>query len=167
MDFQKLAHVNAHYMKQCTDDRLIALLLPFIEAELGAKPDEVGLQRLKTGLHDLKERATTLVELAKAGMFYLRKRPLPLDEQAAKVLDQPTRSLLGEMKQALTGLPEFKHDKIEHALKEFSAKKDLKLGKVAMPLRAAITGTTTSPSVFHVAEILGKDETLARLSDVA
>jgi glutamyl-tRNA synthetase len=167
MDFAKLAHVNAHYMKQCPDDRLIGLLLPFIEQELGAKPDEVGLQRLKHGLKDLKERASTLIELAKAGLFYLRKRPLPLDEQAAKMLDQPTRALLGEMKQTLTGLSEFKHDKIETALKEFSAKKDLKLGKVMMPLRAAITGTTNSPSVVHIAEILGKDETLARLSDVA
>jgi glutamyl-tRNA synthetase len=167
MDFAKLAHVNAHYMKQCTDERLLGLLLPFLEKELGEKPDEVGLQRLKHGLHDLKERAQTLVELAKAGLFYLRRRPLPLDEQAAKVLDQPTRALLGEMRQALVSLDEFRHDKIEGALKEFSAKKDLKLGKVAMPLRAAITGTTNSPSIFHVAEILGKDETLARLSDVA
>ncbi|MEZ0226183.1 MAG: glutamate--tRNA ligase [Alphaproteobacteria bacterium] len=167
MDFAKLAHVNAHYMKLCPDDRLIGLLMPFLEKELGVKPDEVGLQRLKHGLHDLKERAQTLIELAQAGLFYLRKRPLPLDEKAAQMLDQPTRILLGEMKQTLTGLSEFKHDKIETALKEFSAKKDLKLGKVLMPLRAAITGTTNSPSVAHVAEILGKDETLARLSDVA
>ena len=167
MDFAKLANVNAHYMKQCDDDRLIALLLPYLEKELGAKPDDVGLQRLKRGLHDLKERAQTLIDLAKVGSFYLRPRPLPLTEDAAKVLDQPTRALVGEMKQALDGLSEFKHDKIETLLKEFSAKKELKLGKVAMPLRAAITGTTNSPSVFHVAEILGKEETLARLSDVA
>jgi glutamyl-tRNA synthetase len=166
MDFAKLAHVNKHYMLQCPDDRLMALLLPFLEKELGAKPDEVGVQRLKKGLHDLKDRAHTLVELAKAGLFYVRKRPLPLDEQASKLLDQPTRALLGEMKQTLTSLAEFKSDKIEGALKDFSAKKDLKLGKVAMPLRAAITGTTNSPSIFHVAEILGKDETLARLSDL-
>jgi glutamyl-tRNA synthetase len=167
MDFAKLANVNAHYMKQCDDDRLMGLLLPYLEKELGAKPDEVGLQRMKRGLHDLKERAQTLIDLAKAGAFYLRPRPLPLTEDAAKVLDQPTRALVGEMKQVLDSLPEFKHDKIETALKEFSTKKELKLGKVAMPLRAAITGTTNSPSVFHVAEILGKEETLARLSDVA
>ncbi|MDE1152186.1 MAG: glutamate--tRNA ligase [Micavibrio sp.] len=167
MDFAKLAHVNAHYMRLCPDDRLITLLLPFIEKELGRKPDDTGIARLKAGLHDLKERAQTLVELAKVSLFYFHARPLPLDEKAAQVLDQPTRSLLTEMKQALTTLDDFKHDKIEGALKEFSAKKDLKLGKVAMPLRAAITGTTNSPSIFHVAEILGKEETLARLSDVA
>lgn len=82
-----------------------------------------------------------------------------------KVLDQPTRQLIGEMKQVLDTVAAFKHDKIETVLKEFSAKKDLKLGK--MPLRAAITGTTSSPSVFHVAEILGNEETLARLGEVA
>ncbi|HYD17438.1 MAG TPA: glutamate--tRNA ligase [Patescibacteria group bacterium] len=167
MDFAKLANVNAHYLRAADDDRLMTLLVPFIEKELGSKPDEVGLQRLKHGLKDLKERAQTLIDLAKAGLFYLRQRPLPLTDDAAKVLDQPTRALIGEMKQALTALGDFKHEQIESALKEFSAKKDLKLGKVAMPLRAAITGTTNSPSVFHVAEILGKEETLARLSDVA
>ncbi len=170
MDFAKLAHVNAHYIKQCSDDHLIGLLMPFLEKELGEKPDEVGLQRLKHGLHDLKERAKdapTLVDFAKASLFYLRKRPLPLDEKAAQMLDPSARALLGEVKQTLTGLHEFKHDKIEHALKELSAKKDLKIGKVLMPLRAAITGTTNSPSIVHVAEILGKDETLGRLSDVA
>ena len=167
MDFAKLANVNGHYMRLASDDRLLSLLAPFLEKELGAKPDEVGLARLKRGLHDLKERAHTLIDLAKAGSFYLRHRPLPLTEDAAKVLDQPTRALIGEMKQALGTVTEFRHDAIETALKEFSVKKELKLGKVAMPLRAAITGSTNSPSVFHVAEILGKEETLARLGDVA
>jgi len=166
MDFAKLAHVNAHYMRQCPDDRLISLLLPFLEKELGAMPDETGMKRLKAGLHDLKERAQTLVELAKVSLFYLRARPLPLDEQAAKVLDAPTRALLAEMRQRLGTVANFTSADIEAALKEFSATKDLKLGKVAMPLRAAITGTTNSPSIFHVAEILGKEETLARLADV-
>jgi glutamyl-tRNA synthetase len=167
MDFAKLAHVNAHYMKQADDDRLISLTMPFIEAKLGAKPDALGIARFKQGLHALKERAQTLIELAEAGLFFVRPRPLPLNDDATKVLDQPTRALLGEMRQALNTLADFKSEKIENTLKEYAAKKDLKLGKVAMPLRAAITGTTNSPSVFHVAEILGKEETLARLADVA
>ncbi|MCK5658618.1 MAG: glutamate--tRNA ligase, partial [Alphaproteobacteria bacterium] len=163
MDFSKLASVNAHYMRQCSEDQLITMLLPFIEKILDEKPDEVGIQRLKKGLHDLKERAQTLVELAQAGLFYVRRRPLPINEAANKVLD---RSLLGEIRSILAGLSEFKNDTIETALKEFSVQKGLKLGKVAMPLRAALTGMTKSPSVFHVAEILGKEETLARLDDL-
>ncbi|MBW7911527.1 MAG: glutamate--tRNA ligase, partial [Alphaproteobacteria bacterium] len=118
-------------------------------------------------LHALKERASTLIELADAGLFFVRPRPLPLSEDAAKVLDADTRGMLGEMKQTLVSLDDFKAEKIEAALKEYGTQKGLKLGKVAMPLRAAITGTTNSPSIFHVAEILGKEETLARLSDVA
>lgn len=167
MDFAKLANVNAHYMKQCSDDRLMALTLPFIEKALGAKPDDVGMQRFKKGLHDLKERAQTLIELAHAGLFYLRKRPLMLDAAAGKLMDTDTKALLAEMRQSLANLNEFRSDKIETALKELSTQKGLKLGKVAMPLRAAITGTTNSPSIFHVAEILGREETLARLADVA
>jgi len=167
MDFGKLAHVNAHYMRQADEDRLMALTMPYIEEKLGAKPDAAGIARFRSGLHALKERASTLIELADAGLFFVRPRPLPLSEDAAKVLDADTRGMLVEIKQTLVSLEDFKAEKIEAALKEYGTQKGLKLGKVAMPLRAAITGTTNSPSIFHVAEILGKEETLARLSDVA
>ena len=167
MDFAKLAHVNAHYLRLADDNRIMSLLMPFIEKELGVKPDETGLKRFKLGLKDLKERAQTLIELAQVGLFYLRPRPLPINDDAAKVLDAPTRSLLNEMRSVLVNLDEFTSEKIEATLKEFSGKKDLKLGKVAMPFRAAITGTTNSPSIFHVAEILGKEETIARLADIS
>lgn len=167
MDFAKLAHVNAHYLKLADDDRVMTLLTPFIEKEIGDKANELGLARVKKALTALKERAQTLIELAQAGLFFMRQRPLPLTDDAAKVLDQPTRALIGELRGILDTVVDFKHDKIESALKDYAATKDLKLGKVAMPLRAAITGTTNSPSVFQVAEILGKEETLARLSDVA
>ncbi len=164
IDFTKLASVNAHYMRQYPEEKLMTLLLPFIEKLLGEKPDEAGIKRLEKGLHDLKERAHTLKELAQAGLFYVHRRPLPINEAANKKLDRP---LLGEIRQSLASLEDFKSDTIEAALKEFSIQKELKLGKVAMPLRAALTGTTSSPSIFHVAEILGKEETLARLDDLA
>lgn len=167
MDFAKLAHVNAHYMRECDDDRLISLTLPFIVQKLGRPVDNVGLQRLKAGLRDLKERAQTMIELADVSMLYVRHRPMPLDENATKTLDATARSLLKDVRSTLANISMFTAVNIEQALKEFAAQKDLKLGKVAMPLRAAITGTTNSPSIFHVAEILGKDETLARLSDIA
>lgn len=167
MDFAKLAHVNGHYIRHCPEDRLMERVLPFLTQQLGETPDEVGLQRFKNGLNDLRERAQTLIELAHAGIFYLKKRPLLLDAEATKMLDDNTRSLLSEMRQTLDGLADFRAATIETTLKEFSTAKALKLGKVAMPLRCAITGTTNSPSVFHVAEILGREETLARLADVA
>ncbi|MGH8486070.1 MAG: hypothetical protein ACRESP_16880, partial [Pseudomonas sp.] len=141
--------------------------LPFIEGQLGEKPDELGLKRFRAGLNDLRDRAQTLIELAHAGIFYLKKRPLLLEADAVKTLDQDARSILSEVRQTLSTLPDFRAAAIEGSLKEFSTAKALKLGKIAMPLRCAITGTTSSPSVFHVAEILGREETLARLSDVA
>lgn len=167
MDFAKLAHVNAHYIKQCPEDRLMERVLPFIEQQLGEKPDELGLKRFREGLNDLRDRAQTLIELAHAGIFYLKKRPLLLEPDAAKTLDADARTILSEVRQTLSTLPDFRAAAIEGSLKEFSTAKALKLGKIAMPLRCAITGTTSSPSVFHVAEILGREETLARLSDVA
>jgi glutamyl-tRNA synthetase len=168
MDFAKLAHVNAHYIRSCAEDRLMERTLPFLENLLGEKPDEIGLARFRRGLGDLRERAQTLIELAHAGVFYLKKRPLLLDADASKTLDtDDTRTLLSEMRQTLGALEDFRAANIEATLKEFSTAKALKLGKVAMPLRCAITGTTNSPSIFHVAEILGREETLARLSDVA
>ncbi len=167
MDFAKLAHVNAHYMKQADDDRMMSLLLPFIEKELGHKPSEQGLAWFKSCLPALKERATTLIELAQTGLFFLRPRPLPLNDDAQKQLDAAARAMIGDARQALETLPSFDAATIEATIKEFAAKKELKMGKVGMPLRAALTGTTNSPSIFQVAEILGRDETLARLKDIA
>ncbi len=167
MDFAKLAHVNAHYMKQADDDRMMSLLLPFIEKELGQKPSEQGLKWFKSCLPALKERATTLIELAQTGLFFLRPRPLPLNDDAQKQLDDAARAMIGDARQALENLSSFDASTIETTIKEFAAKKELKMGKVGMPLRAALTGTTNSPSIFQVAEILGRDETLARLKDIA
>jgi glutamyl-tRNA synthetase len=167
MDFAKLAHVNAHYMRHCSEDYLLNAVLPFIERALGSKPSDIGIERIRKALHDLKERAHTLIELAEASLFFARPRPLILDEAAAKLMDEPTKLLLKEIHKVLEGIDDFTSGTIESSLKEFSVQKGLKLGKVAMPLRAALTGTTTSPSIFHVIEIFGKKESLARLIDIA
>ncbi len=157
MDFTKLAHVNAHYMRQCSEDRLLSLLLPFVEKTLGKKPDELGQQRLKKGLHDLKERAHTMVELAQAGLFYVRPRPLALDEQARKTLDEPARILLKEIRQTLENLNNFKSDTIESSLKEFSTQKGLKLGKVAQKVfpQTSTLGATAGDVFYSFGFLIG------------
>jgi len=167
MDFAKLAHVNAHYLRACGDERLMALVLPFIKKELGAIPSAQGLRWFQAGLGGLKERAQTLIDLVKAGLFYVCARPLPMTEDAQKALDADARAALKDVTSLLQALNDFTVAAIEAALKDYATQKGLKLGKVAMPLRAALTGTTSSPSVFHVAEILGRDETLARLKDIS
>lgn len=162
-DFAKLENVNAHYMKEADNQRLVDLVVPFIEKK-GIKVDDLGRQRLLTGMDELKNRAKTLIQMADEGAFYCKSVPLDFDEKAKANLDPSVLKILADK---FNQLENFTQESIELACKEVA--NDLqggKLGKVAMPLRAALTGTTVSPSVFHAAVILGKDETLARLNNI-
>lgn len=162
-DFAKLENVNAHYMKEADSQRLVDLVVPFIEKK-GIKVDDLGRQRLLAGMDELKNRAKTLLQMADEGAFYCKSVPLDFDDKAKANLDPSVLRILADK---FNQLENFTPESIEAACKEVA--NDLqggKLGKVAMPLRAALTGTTVSPSVFHAAVILGKDETLARLNNI-
>ncbi len=160
-DFAKLESVNAHYIKQADDARLVALVAPFIEKK-GLKTDDTGRARLLAGMGELKARAKTLLQIAEEGAFYCKTVPFAFDEKAKAALDPV---ILTPLKEKLAALPAFSAADIEAACKDIAAQKaEGKLGKVAMPLRAALTGTTVSPSIFHAAEILGREETLKRLA---
>ncbi len=160
-DFAKLESVNAHYLKLADNPRLVDLTAPFLEKR-GLKIDDEARRRLLTGMDELKSRAKTLIQIADEGAFYAKTIPYDFDEKAKGQLDP---AILSELKAKLAALPDFSATAIEGACKDIAAAKtDGKLGKVAMPLRAALTGTTVSPSIFHAAEILGQDETLSRLN---
>lgn len=162
-DFAKLENVNAHYMKEADNRRLVDLVVPFIEKK-GIKVDDLGRQRLLAGMDELKNRAKTLLQMADEGAFYCKSVPLDFDEKAKANLDPAVLKTLAEK---FSHLENFTPESIETACKEVA--NDMqggKLGKVAMPLRAALTGTTISPSIFHAAVILGKDETLRRLQNI-
>ncbi len=162
-DFAKLENVNAHYMKEADNQRLVDLVVPFIERK-GIKVDDLGRQRLLAGMDELKNRAKNLIQMADEGAFYCKSVPLDFDDKAKANLDASVLKILADK---FNRLENFTPESIELACKEVA--NDLqggKLGKVAMPLRAALTGTTVSPSVFHAAVILGKDETLARLNNI-
>lgn len=163
-DFAKLENVNAHYMKEADNQRLVDLVVPFIEKK-GITVDALGRQRLLAGMDELKNRAKTLLQMADEGSFYCKSVPLDFDEKAKANLDPAILKILAEK---FNQLESFTPESIELTCKNVA--NDLqggKLGKVAMPLRAALTGTTVSPSVFHAAVILGKDEVLKRLSSVS
>jgi glutamyl-tRNA synthetase len=164
-DFAKLENLNGHYMRAATDDRMLALVLPKIEAQVGHPVDAVGRQRLLKGMTGLKQRAKTLVELADAAMIYVRSRPLQLDAKAAAVLTPEARRVLSANVAVLQNIADWRAAALEQADREFAEQRGLKLGQVAQPKRAALTGTTTSPPIYEVMEILGRDETLARLRD--
>jgi len=169
-DFQKLESLNGHYIRAMADDQLLARLeaaLPFLPGgeAFAAQLTEQRRLQLRAALPHLKERAKTLNDLVAGAAFIFAERPLKLDEAAAALLDPPARSLLADVHAVLGAASEWHHVNLEAALKEFVTGKGLKLGKVAQPLRAALTGKATSPGIFDVLAILGRDESLARIAD--
>lgn len=164
-DFDKLNSVNAHYIKQADNARLAGLVKTLLEAR-GIAVDADGIAKLTAGMDELKARAKTLVQIADEGAFYARKAPLAHDDKARALLeDADGAEIIRILHTRFSALEQFDAASIEGACRGVADElRGGKLGKVAMPFRAALTGTTVSPSVFHAAEILGKDETLKRLS---
>ena len=164
-DMTKLTNLNGHYMRGADDARLVELLAPLLAAKLGHAVDADANCRLLAGMNGLKERAKTLVELADLAAFYARRRPLAFDDKAAKVVaDGEQMALLAEYTGTIEAA-EWKKDVLEEAARVFAEAKGQKLGKVAQPLRAALTGSSVSPPIFEVMEVLGRAETLGRIAD--
>jgi len=171
-DFARLENLNGHYIRQTSDSDLLAALeqvLPHIQGgpELASKltPDLRG--KLVSAMPGLKERAKTLVELLESARYIYADRPLALDDKAAGLLTAEARSLLGEISEELKAVEPWTVEATEQAVRAFAERRGIKLGGVAQPLRAALTGRTTSPPIFDVLAVLGKNESLNRLQDQA
>lgn len=167
LDFDKLDNLNGHYLRQADDQRLLDRLAPFIAEAAGTAPDADGMARLARGMGGLKVRARTLKELAALAAFYVRRRPLAMDEKAAKLLTGDARALLQRLLPGLTAVDGWTAEAVESAVRAFAEAEGAKLGNVAQPLRAALTGSSVSPGIFEVMEILGRDEALDRIRDAA
>ncbi|HEX9489467.1 MAG TPA: glutamate--tRNA ligase, partial [Stellaceae bacterium] len=165
-DFAKLANLNGHYLREAPDARLASLLAPRLEQALGQPLDGQQQARLLAGIPGLKPRAKTLIELADNARFYVERRPIPLDDKAKALLSADARRLLAELLPALAGAG-WSAPALEELVRGFAEGRGLKLGAVAQPLRAALAGSTSSPPIFEVMAVLGRDETLARLRDSA
>jgi glutamyl-tRNA synthetase len=165
-DFAKLDSVNAHYIRETDDARLAELTVPRLEQALGHALSDVARTRLLRAVPELKPRAKTLVELAEKAVFYVASRPISQAGDAARLLTLEARRLLGELGDGLVGA-DWHAASLEARLREFIGEKELKLGAIAQPLRAALTGSTASPGIFEVMEVLGRDETLGRIEDAA
>ncbi len=164
-DFVKLESLNGHYMREAASDRLAAAVAPRLEAMLGRPLSETALSRLRAGMDGLKARAKNLVELAENAVFYAVDRPLSMNAKAEKILKPEARARLARLHQHLSNLPEWSEAGIEAAVRAFAEAEDCKLGDVAQPLRAALSGSNVSPGIFEVAAILGRAEALARITD--
>jgi glutamyl-tRNA synthetase len=164
-DLAKLTSINAHYLREMDDAVLADAVLPRIESALGHAVDEAGRRRLVAGMAGLKPRAETLNDLAEAALFYARTAPLPMEDKAAKLLGEDGRAVLAGTLPLLEDLTDWSEASIEAALRGFveSADPPIKFGQLAQPMRAALTGSTTSPGLFEVLAALGKEEALDRL----
>jgi glutamyl-tRNA synthetase len=164
-DTKKLENLNGHYIREASAGRLAGLVTPRIETLLGRAlmTDEIGL--LTRAMEGLKPRAKSLNEIAEGALFLFKARPLDLDEKAASLLEGNAPDLLALVHAALAALPEWTAEATEQAVREVSESAGVKLGQVAQPLRAALTGRATSPGIFDVLVLLGREESLARVQD--
>ncbi|MEB3702922.1 Glutamate--tRNA ligase [Candidatus Bealeia paramacronuclearis] len=163
-DMAKLLNLNGHYIREADDKRLVDLILPLMHPRLGRDVDTLGQERLLKGMKGLKQRAKTTLELAENGLFYTRHFPLPRDEKAQSLLTENALKYIGEVSRALSayeGL--WTEDSLHEFIKTCADTWGIKLGEVAQPLRAALTGQGISPSIFEIMEVLGREETLLRL----
>ena len=171
-DFAKLENLNGHYIRMAADDDLMNYLrrvLPHLpqEKQFAAGLDEEGWTKLKLALPGLKERAKTLIELLDNAAFLFASRPLAIDEKAAKILTSEARIRLAALAELFAALPDWTVTGLEGAAREFAQKTGIKLGDVAQPLRAALTGRSVSPGIFDVLFVLQREESLGRLNDQA
>jgi glutamyl-tRNA synthetase len=155
-DLKKLQNLNGHYIRAADDRRLAELITP----KVGAKADAA---LLTAAMPVLKTRARDLNELADGAAFLFKVRPLALTEQAAALLDSNAKALLARISARLRAEQDWTTEALEANLKAYAEEQGLGLGKLAQPLRAALTGQTTSPGIFDVLVLLGRDESLARI----
>jgi glutamyl-tRNA synthetase len=169
-DFAKLESLNGHYIRTSADAALLQAidqLLPHLAGAgvIAAKMTPRLREQWLAAMPSLKERAKTLVDLIDGAHFLLADRPIPLDDKATGLLTPEARTLLQDVGNELAGVDPWTADATEQAVRAFAERKGLKLGSVAQPLRAALTGRTTSPGIFEVLVVLGKTESLAHIAD--
>ena len=166
-DFAKLDNLNGHYIRECDDASLAAEVAPRLEALLGRPLDAAARRRLEAGMPGLKPRAKTLVDLAENARFYVAPRPLEVTPEAEKLLSDEARQRLARLAPRLRALPDWDEAVLEAAVRGFAEDEGGKLGQVAQPLRAALSGSKTSPGIFEIMVVLGREETLGRIADQA
>ncbi len=171
-DFTKLESLNGHYIRASDDADLISALeqlLPHIAGgqELASKMTPALRAKLLAAMPGLKERAKTLVELFEASRFLWTSRPLDINDQAKALLTSEAKGLIAALLPELEAVSDWSAASAEAVVRPYAERAGLKLGAVAQPLRAALTGRTTSPPIFDVLAVLGRDESLARLRDQA
>ena len=171
MDYAKLTHLNGVWLRQADDARLTAEVLRRLAAMSAEKNsgfvlDDAAGDRIRRLMPGLKERAKTLVELAASAAFLVSEEAPALDAKAASLLTPDARAMLRDVGEVLAGA-DFEESSLDAALRGFAERTGRKLGAVAQPLRAALTGSTMSPGIDAVLATLGRDTSLQRIAKAA
>jgi len=164
-DMKKLENLNGHYLRAADDGRLVALIAGRVAAALGRELTDSDTSLLQRTMPELKKRANNLNDLAGSSLFYLRSRPIPMDEGAAKLLASATPGLLDRARARFAAQDDWTAAALEQVARELAESEAAKLGQIAQPLRAAVTGSAQSPGLFEVLEVLGRQEVLGRIDD--
>jgi glutamyl-tRNA synthetase len=169
-DFAKLENLNGHYMRSTDDAELLENFLAFLpHVEHGptmlAKIDVQMKAKFLKAMPGLKDRAKTLIELMNSAAYLFTARPLPVDDKAKALLGDEGKANLKTIAEILSACNDWSAINLENAIKTHAEASGIKLGKFAQPLRAALTGTSTSPGIFEVLEVLGREESLGRIAD--
>lgn len=166
-DQKKLDNLSGHYLRAADDERLAALIAPRVATMLDRTLSADDHALIVHAMPVLKPRAKSLIEIAEGASFLFKSVPLDMDERAEALLDGNAPDLLAAVHDKLQALEPWSAEAIEQAVREVAEAQGVKLGQVAQPLRAALTGRATSPGIFDVLALLGQDESLARLIDKA
>ncbi len=170
-DFTKLEAINGQYIRESGNAELLSYFESVANQIEGGSfvmdnlNDETRPMLLKA-MPTLKERAKTLINLAQGSAFIFEQRPIPMEEKAAKLLDEDGISVVKGILPLFESIIDWKPETVEACIRDYTEKNDLKLGKVAQPIRAAVTGKATSPGAFDVLQILGRETSLNRMRDV-
>jgi len=169
-DFAKLESLNGYYIRHTDDQFLVEQFEDVLDhvsrgTEIKAKLNDTTRAQLLAAMPSLKERAKTLIELIDGASFIFADRPIQIEPKALALLTADNRELIARLRSALEAVSPWTAATTEAAMRTFAEANNLKLGAVAQPLRVALTGRTTSPGIFEVLSVLGRQESLARLAD--
>jgi glutamyl-tRNA synthetase len=164
-DTDKLRSLNGTYIQQATDARLIALIIPALGENSEVSADKIA--RIEAMIPELKKRSKDILELTENAQFLVIDRPINMTQKAAKLLKGDASALLQKLLNLLKTLENWSIEELETCVKRFAETEDLKLGNIAQPLRAALTGSNASPGIFDVLAVLGREESLGRIEDAA
>ncbi len=166
-DMVKLENINSHYMRELSNEELAEKAIPYIEKKVQRKLSDAEIQLIIKAMSGVKSRAKTLIELADAVLFYIAAKPIILNEKAQEIVSaDDAKKVLQDIINIFENTEPFDASEIEAAIKSYAEESNLKLGNVMQPIRAAVTGSTQSPSMFEVMEILGKSETISRINAI-